>query len=197
MAYAVAAKELRPLGEQVETSEWEWHGRETLKEFWEWARQQGPAVFLVHNSKAYDTVVLLKTVQYDYFKAGDKPPPPVTRGNSIMQLRIGNIVFMDSKEHLKGPLSKLPATYNMRGEAKGFCPYEFYDSFEALYSGPQKIPDVSLFSAKTRCEGGFQEWHDSFADKAWDPFEEAMVYLRQDVRILAEACARHRELFIE
>ena len=59
-----------------------WVGPTCMGEFWEWAKQQGPATFLAHNGRAYDTLVLMKMVQHEFTRQ-DHPAPPVTRGNSI------------------------------------------------------------------------------------------------------------------
>ena len=32
---------------------------------------------------------------------------------------------------------------------------------------------------------------------SWNPLDELKAYLKEDVAILAEACARHRELFLK
>ena len=51
-----------------------WVGPDCMKYFWEWARQQGPATFLAHNGKAYDTLILMKMVQHEFTKQ-DHPLP--------------------------------------------------------------------------------------------------------------------------
>ena len=63
----------------------------------------------------------------------DHAPPPVTRGNFILQLQVDDICFLDSMWHMKGSVAKLPKTYGFEKEMrKGLIPYAWYSSFERL-----------------------------------------------------------------
>ena len=207
-----------------------WVGPNCMQEFWTWARQQGRATFLAHNGKAYDTLILMKMVQHEFTKL-DHPPPPVTRGNSVLQLRIGEICFLDSLMHMKGSVAKMPEVYGFEKEMrKGLIPYAWFSSFEKLNGPTQFLPDKHFFPQKLQ-DGDFHVWHDSIRKKekelsllftvfqhwrnftkkrldplfvpvpkeylgGWNPRAELEAYLKEDVLILAEGCARHRELFI-
>jgi len=189
----------------------EFWGATCMTDFWTWARQQGPCLFLAHNSQAYDLYLLLKTVQFDLTE--EDRPRPMTQGNKIQSLSVGNVKFQDSLLHMKGSLAEMPnkygfATLNGKPIQKGYCPYKWYNSFERLNGPPQAVPGVEWFPSKVHEEPGFQAWHASFLQEGeeaagssklllWDPKEEMRVYLHQDVNILGEACKRHRELFVE
>ena len=194
---------------------------------WEWAKQQGPAAFLAHNGKAYDTLILMKMVQHEFTKL-DHPAPPVIRGNSILQLRVGDICFLDSMMHMKGCLAKLPKTCGFEKEMrKGIIPYAWYSSFEKLNGPTQFLPDKSFYPAGKQ-NAAFHKWHDEYRkgeqeqveeyrrkereyvalhsgeeeelleefrkeNKEYlgscNPLAELEAYLKEDVCILAEACA--------
>ena len=190
-----------------------WVGPTCMEEFWTWAKQQGPATFLAHNGKAYDTLILMKMVQHEFTRQ-DHPEPPVTRGNSILQLRVGNICFLDSMMHMGGSLARLPKTYGFEGEMrKGLIPYAWYSSFEKLNGPTQFLPDKSFYPPDKQ-DDAFHKWHDGVRETEkilaaehteagrvyagdWNPRIELEAYLKEDVAILAEACARHRALFLK
>ena len=78
---AVGCQELR-LGEVVGEYR-SWIGPNCMEEFWTWAKQQGPATFLAHNGKAYDTLILLKMVQHEFTRQDHPAPPPLLHGETL------------------------------------------------------------------------------------------------------------------
>ena len=89
----------------------------------------------------------------------------------MLQLRVGNICFLDSMMHMQGSVADLPKTYGFEKEMrKGLIPYAWYSSFEKL-NGPTQFLLDEGFYPKAKQDTVFHKWHDGVREEEQEQVE--------------------------
>lgn len=172
-------------------------GRETLQTFCQWLFDPEHAynTAIAHNAKGYDSLFLqqylVKTgLKHDVIYAGSKMMYGFVKNKLSIRL-------IDSLNFLTMSLDKLPETFGIEGERKGYFPH-FFNTFSVEgYRGP--YPDAKYYGfefKKAEAKTAFDLWYKGMEGKTFDFDEEILAYCQSDVRILRLACLRFRKMLM-
>lgn len=120
-------------------------------------------------------------------------PSLVMRGNNILSLKINNLKFIDSINHLPGSLRNLGRDYSADSECvKGYFPYIF--NVEANWDYVGQIPGPQYFDVPASEEQEFMEWYTEASKRPWSLQAEMELYCKQDVKVLANIVKSYHDI---
>jgi DNA polymerase type B, organellar and viral len=161
-------------------------GENTMEQFATWclgkSKGKSRITIIAHNGKAYDTWLLHK---YLIKHTAKRPESLILAGNKIMSMKIGNLKFLDSLNHVAQALETFPKTFGIKEMKKGFFPYDFNTRANQNYIGV--IPDAKYYKPdemKPEKRSEFLAWYAQQGDVVWDFQKELFAYCESDVDIL-------------
>lgn len=81
-------------------NEFEFLGPDCLIQLFRWCQQQTePTTVLFHNGGAYDTLMFLRELR-GCLTEDDEMPLPLTNGNRLLSLTVGQVTFQNSLLHM-------------------------------------------------------------------------------------------------
>lgn len=152
---------------------------------------------IAHNGQSFDFQFLLKYI-YEETKF---TPNIISRGTKIILMEADNVRFVDSINYFPMALAALPKAFDLGPEKKkGFFPHLFNTVENQNYIGP--MPDKSYYCPDSMFKKGhdkFTEWYNQqvISGYTFDFRKEILEYCISDVEILAQACIKFRQTFLE
>jgi hypothetical protein len=173
-------------------------GLNTADDFCKWliSPQNTNFTCLAHNAKSYDFYFIL----YYIFKNGISPSV-IYRGSKVLQIIVNaiHLKMIDSISFLPLALAKLPKTFGIKTQSKGFFPHFFSTVKHWLHNGVfENLPTPDMYgydTMSTTQRTDFMAWY----EKQSGPFDfktEMQAYCINDVEILRKACLQFRDLMI-
>ena len=134
-----------------------------------------------HNGGRFDYQLLLR----EYFERAIKAPKIIWDGSTIKEMRLGRLIFMDTRLYINAPLRDFPKMFNTGGFQKGHFPHLFNLTENEDYVGP--IPDRIYFDVKEKDKEEFEVWYNSWTGRDdWDFFEQLASYCLDDCLVLMQ-----------
>ncbi|XP_067660559.1 uncharacterized protein [Haliotis asinina] len=151
---------------------------------------------MAHNYRGYDGHLLQQYFHRHLVKA----PQVTLRGNHILQMTVGRLVFKDSLNFLTMALKQFPKTFGLTELKKGYFPHFFNTDYNQGYVGP--YPPVSTYDPDSMFPAerqAFLTWYYARVAEGsvFDLDEELLAYCQSDVDILRRGCAAFRHIFIQ
>ena len=148
---------------------------------------------LAHNFQGYDSYPLVE----EYHR--QKRVLEQTRnGAKILQLKVGDIRFIDSLSFFQMPLSAFPKTFGLTELKKGYFPHLFNTRANQYYVGPLPPKDALLpDSMSVQGRQDFERWYaDQVARGVQFHFQqELLAYCESDVKLLKQGCLTFKRDF--
>lgn len=157
-------------------------------------------ILLAHNGQKYDNHFLIK---YMYLNSSGWPLNEnslIMNGSKLMRIKIGRYSFIDSLNFFSTALSKLPAMFSLENNSKGFYPHFFNKPENLNYIG--NLPDLKYYGIDNMKEADRAKLLDWYNQKKqqnylFDNKMELLMYCREDVNILRNACLKFRSIMYE
>ena len=171
-------------------------GPETQKQFGKWlfSMERSNYTAISHNGKSYDNYFLLA-----YLIQNGSVPKIIYNGSKIMMMHLEkgyNIRIIDSSNFLPMRLSALPKAFGLTERSKGFFPHLFNKSENWNHRGSYPpVEDYGIESMFTAEREEFLKWYNS-RQGSFDFQEQMLVYCRNDVQLLREACLKFRQMLL-
>ena len=171
-------------------------GPDTQKLFGEWLfnKERSRFTAIAHNGKSYDNYFLLS-----YLVQNGSVPKLVYNGSKIMLMHLEkgyDIRVLDSANFLPMRLAALPKAFGLKELAKGYFPHYFNTNQHWNYKGPYPpMEDYGIDSMSSSDRESFLQWYNERTDE-FDFQQQMLLYCRNDVQLLREACMKFRELLI-
>ncbi|XP_077361782.1 uncharacterized protein LOC144006673 [Festucalex cinctus] len=173
-----------------------WLGLDCVEQFLDYVRNPRfeQSKLIAHNAKGFDAYIILNKM--------------VDMGVNVSVIMQGSKVicfsdtdyklgYIDSLSFLTMPLSSLPKALGFIDQTKGYFPHGFSSLDHLNYIGPYPDPKyygVERMSTVHRTK--FFEWYEVACKGTFNFAQEALMYCRNDVNILATACEKFREEFL-
>jgi len=143
-----------------------------------------------HNGGQFDWQLLLKA----YFKRAIKKPSLIWDGSRIKQMKMGKIVFLDSRLYINAPLRAFPKMFGTTGFQKGYFPHSFNKTENENYVG--SIQKKKWFDSKDREKDDFKQWYRSWRGRRdWDMLEQLASYCIDNCLVLREGVEKFSSEF--
>ena len=171
-------------------------GPDTQNLFGKWLFHKNKSHFtaVAHNGKSYDNYFLLS-----YLIKNGTVPKLVFNGSKIMMMHIEkgyDIKILDSANFLPMRLAALPKSFGLKELAKGYFPHMFNRRQNWFYKGPYPpVDDYGVDSMSSADRESFLQWYQS-REGEFDFQEQMLLYCRNDVQLLREACMKFRGLLL-
>ena len=171
-------------------------GPNTQKLFGQWLFSKGRSHFtaIAHNGKSYDNYFLLS-----YLVENGSVPKLIYNGSKIMMLHLEkgyDIRVLDSANFVPMRLAALPKAFGLTEQAKGYFPHFFNRAENWNYRGPYpSVEEYGIQSMSTNDRETFLHWYHSQRDD-FDFQKQMLMYCRNDVQLLREACMKFRHLLL-
>lgn len=155
-------------------------------------------ICLAHNARSFDAQFILRhlvDVKRTQF------PKLILNGTKIIEMRIGNIVFLDTLNCFHMPLSSLPKSFGSEDEVtKAYFPHLFNTLENLQYVGP--MPEIQYYSPDTvlsKERPVFLKWyHEQVTNNYVFNFKEELeFYCCKDVTILKRGSIIFRNTLLE
>ena len=152
-----------------------------------------PLTVLAHNFQGYDSYPLVE----EYHR--QKRVLEQTRnGAKILQLKVGDIRFIDSLSFFQMPLSAFPKTFGLTELKKGYFPRLFNTRANQDYVGP--LPPKDAYLPDSMSVQGRQDFERWYADQVargvqFDFQQELLAYCQSDVKLLKQGCLTFKRDF--
>jgi G:T-mismatch repair DNA endonuclease (very short patch repair protein) len=171
--------------------------------FMEWVIQpkHKDAIFIAHNAKGYDCILIREYL----LKRGIKPEC-ISPSGKIIQMTISkgyNIRFIDSLCFFGTALKKLPKMFGFEDLVKGHFPHN-HNTKANLQKGSGPFPPLEDFEPRKMKKEDMDEliiWHQKEApkhnDTSYKYVEELSKYCRSDVLVLRRACQEFRKIILQ
>ena len=171
-------------------------GPDTQKLLGEWLfnKERSQFTAVAHNGKSYDNYFLLS-----YLIQNGSVSKLVYNGSKIMMMHLGkgyDIRILDSANFLPMRLAALPKAFGLMEQAKGYFPHFFNKTENWNYRGPYPaVEDYGIDSMSSTDRENFLRWYQSRTDE-FDFQKQMLLYCRNDVQLLREACMKFRQLLL-
>lgn len=155
-------------------------------------------ICLAHNARSFDAQFILR---YLVDVKRTQFPNLILNGTKIIEMRIANIVFLDTLNYFHMPLANLPKSFGFEDEViKGYFPHLFNTPENQNYVGP--IPEIKYYSPDTMFTKEytkFQHWYQTHLSNnhIFNFKKELEFYCRKDVTILRRSSIIFRNNVIE
>lgn len=158
--------------------------------------------FVSHNGSRFDMMFVM---QWFCVNMTTCQPNVIFNHRSPMEIKLGNIYFIDSCLFIKSPLSALPKQFGLQDVSKGDFPHEF--NLKANYSYEGNLPAPSYFGIRfmspSRYEK-FMEWWNEEDDAIrqgtkplWNFQHQIVEYCMRDVDVLRRSWLAFQQSMFE
>lgn len=172
-------------------------GTTCLRDFVEWLDtltedDTRALIVLAHNFQGYDGYFIV-----DEYHRQSRIVSQIRNGAKLLQVKHGNITFIDSLSFFPMPLSAFPKTFGLTELKKGFFPHLFNTPDHQTYVGelPEKkdfMPDTMSKDKKKE----FDTWYAQQPSHGYDFRQELVAYCTSDVKLLKEGCLKFKDVFV-
>ena len=175
-----------------------YYGRSATDDFMKWLMGGSDrlrlkrTIAMAHNASRFDHYFVL-----GYLIDCGMKPRYVCRGNQVITLSYGRLLFKDSYEFLKFPLDAAPKAFGFENliRHKGFYAWKLADRSPLDYRGelpPTEMFGLSHMNTKRRRE--FLDWYAKWPrDTPYDMREQCEAYCELDVRMLTIGTLRYQK----
>lgn len=198
---------LCPVCGPMRKREWYWRGERPLKQFSNWLLRGHSddikTIVLAHNGGRYDHHILLG----ELYKKRNFGPELTRKGEKIYQIHAKrkknvhpNLIFRDTLNWMPMALAAMPKALGLEVQDKGWFPY-LWNKEENLNIHLRNLPPREYYNPDGMKQDkleAFEEWYEANAVKKKTPFKlrwELKLYCMNDVRILAHAVVKFRDMF--
>ena len=152
-----------------------------------------PLTVLAYNFQGYDSYPVV-----DEYHHQKRVLEQIRNWAKILQLKVGEIRYIDSLSFFQIPLSAFPKTFGLTELKKGYFPLLFNTQANQHYVGPMPPNDTYLpQSMSIKGHQEFERWYDDqvACGVEFDLQQELLAYCESDVKLLKQGCLTFKRNF--
>ncbi|XP_034080793.1 uncharacterized protein LOC117551842 isoform X1 [Gymnodraco acuticeps] len=152
------------------------------------------ATFIAHNAKGFDSYFIINAMVAQGLK-----PPLTMQGSKVISFTDEDFGhrYIDSLSYLSMRLADMPKALGFGDKIKGYFPHGFSSEANLSYIGP--YPPARCYGVERMTTGeksDFLTWYETVRRGIFDFREQALLYCKNDVDILAQGAALFRKGFL-